>query len=143
MKTIGLDIGDTWVGVALSDSLGITCKPLDTIHLNELPTFLKKIVPLESVNTVVIGNPITLKGTNSDQTAKTIAIKEQLALEIPHVDKLAIQYVLWDERFSSKRAQAIQKNAHSKEQKRKEHAIAAAFILQGYLDHKAFSPSLH
>lgn len=142
MKSLGLDIGDTWIGIALSDSMGITCKPHSTITLENLPSFIEQIVPQENITTIVMGNPITLKGTHSAQTKKVIALKELYASRYSSIGNNTINWVLWDERLSSKRAQAVQKKGDfSKEAKRKEHAIAAAFILQNYLDNQAFQTS--
>lgn len=142
MKILGLDVGDKWVGVALSDGLGISCKPFETISHDKLSTYLRRIIPQENITTVVIGNPITMQGKESAQTKKVILLKEALASELSQVNGQTILWELWDERLSSKRAQALQKKGdYSKEAKRKEHAIAAAFILQGYLDNKAFQSS--
>ncbi len=134
MKTIGLDIGDVWVGIAISDALGITCRPHSTVQLEELYTKLSELLTQEQVNTIVVGYPLTMKGELSEQTKKVIAQKEALEQKFA-----GACFALWDERLSSKRAKQTQgKDARTKEGKLQEHAIAASFILQSYLDAKAF-----
>jgi putative Holliday junction resolvase len=126
-KILSLDIGDQWVGVAISDKLGLLAKPYDTIILSELENFLKKIIEKEKINIIVIGYPKTMKGTKSEQTKKIIKEKEKLEKIFNQVT-----FILWDERLSSKRAQQL-KQAKTKEEKLKSHSIAAAFILDSYL----------
>lgn len=135
MKFLALDLGDQWVGSALSDALGLLAKPYKTIKAHELETFLAHIFTQESIETVVLGYPKTMKGTESEQTKKTIAIKEQLEKKFP-----TKQFILWDERLSSKRAGSLKK-AVTKEEKIKSHSIAAAFILESYLSHLNFLKS--
>ena len=77
--------------------------------------------------------PKTFKGAESEQTKKIVSIKEKLEKNFTKIN-----WVLWDERLSSKRAQQMQINQKDlKEKKHKEHSIAAAFILQSYLDYTA------
>ncbi len=138
MKVLGLDIGDVWVGSAISDSLKITCKPLKTVRSENLLAFLQDILQREEITTVVIGYPKTLRGTISEQTKKVISLKEKLETTLSTINGKTISWVLWDERLSSKRAQALHsKKKPSKEEKLMEHSRAAAFILQSYLDHQA------
>ena len=138
MKSIGLDLGDVWIGVAISDGLNITCRPIDTLKITDqekwdesLVSYLKKLFSDEIVGTVVIGYPKTMSGNESEQTKKIVAQKEYL--EKIFSDK---NFVLWDERLSSKRADNL---GGDKSQKITGHARAAAFILQSYLDRKQFS----
>lgn len=139
MKILALDLGDKWVGSAISDPLGITCKPLKTVQLNELRPFLKETLGVQPISTVVVGYPKTFSGTESDQTKKIVKLKEELELEFATVNFTAIKWILWDERLSSKRALEIQSGKYDPESKRQNHSLAAAFILQSYLDHLAFS----
>lgn len=133
MKILALDLGDKWVGTAISDPLKISCKPHETVTLEDLYPFLEKLLADQPIDTVVVGYPTTLSGgTESDQTRKVVALKDELAARFP--DK---KWVLWDERLSSKRADTL-KRATNKEEKVKSHSVAAAFILQGYLDYLAF-----
>jgi len=133
MKTIALDIGDVWTGSAIADSLGISCKPLKTVATKELYSFLDELFKTEPISRAVVGNPTTLKGTESAQTKKVHLVKDELEKTYP-----SVEWVLWDERLTSKRAASLQ---HSKNQAGKnkllEHSIAAAFILQNYLDSRA------
>jgi putative Holliday junction resolvase len=132
MKILALDIGDRWTGVAISDPLGILPRPYDTSKTVELNTFLEKTIEKERISTIVVGLPTTLRGTESDQTKKIIAMTNDLKEKFP-----AIQWVLWDERFTSKQAAGI-KPTKTKADKLHSHAIAAALILSTYLDYRRF-----
>lgn len=139
VKILALDIGDVWVGVAISDAIQMTCRPLTTLKLPELEKYLEKITSEESLEAIVIGYPITMSGTQSEQTKKVIAKKEELEKFFESKGK-QVKFVLWDERLSSKRAWELKGRApKTKEEKLKEHSIAASYILQNYLDFKALS----
>lgn len=136
MTILGLDLGDVWTGTALSDPLGITATPYQTIRTTELVDFLKQTIEKEKPERIVVGYPRTLKGTESEQTKKIVAHKELLEKQFPEV-----QWVLWDERLSSKQAASLKKS--KREDKTVIHSKAAAFILMGYLDHLAFQKGIH
>ncbi len=127
MKVIALDLGDVWVGTAMSDSLKMIAKPYKTIKLPELFEFLTKTVTTEKIDTIVVGYPKTMKGTESAQTKKVLEQKEQIEQTFPN-----IKIILWDERLSSKTARSIQ-GKKARTQATNEHSIAAAVILQTYL----------
>lgn len=127
MKLLALDIGDVWTGTATTDALGMFAKPYKTLETSELVTGLQDIFSKEKIQKVVIGYPRTMRGTVSEQTKKVEEAKVLLEKEFP--DKV---FILWDERLSSKRADLL-KRAQTKEDKIKSHSIAAAFILENYL----------
>ncbi|HBS48074.1 TPA: Holliday junction resolvase RuvX [Candidatus Dependentiae bacterium] len=139
MKTLALDIGDKWVGSALSDAIGLTCKPYKTVSIEMLNKFLEEALKTEPISTVVVGYPKTLKGNESDQTKKTVQVKEKLETIFAQINGREIKWVLWDERLSSKRAGSIEGRKKGVDDKLKEHSIAAAFILQTFLDFKSLS----
>lgn len=139
MKILALDLGDKWVGTAISDPLGITCKPLQTVELDLLKQFLPKALREHNISTVVVGYPKTFSGTESDQTRKIVKLKEELEQEFSSGDFAGITWILWDERLSSKRALEKQSGKYDSESKRQNHSLAAAFILQSYLDYLAFN----
>ncbi len=134
-KLLALDLGDVWIGTALSDPLGMFARPHKTIGAAQLTDFLQQIIAQEQIQTIIVGLPTTLGGTQSEQTKKVGATAQQLEQKFP-----AITFVLWDERLTSKRAEAL-KRPRSKEEKQQAHSVAAAFILQSYLDHQAFKRS--
>lgn len=135
MKFLALDLGDQWVGSALSDSLGLLSKPFKTVKAKELESFLTDIFSKEEITTVILGYPKTMKGTESEQTKKIIQTKTLLEERFPEKT-----WILWDERLTSKRADSL-KRATSKEEKIQSHSIAAAFILESYLSHLNFLKS--
>lgn len=129
MKIIALDIGDVWTGTAISDSLGMFARPYQTVETKQLQTLLTALFAQESISTVVVGHPTTLRGTKSEQTKKIEASMEELKKIFP-----SVTWVLWDERLTSKQADKL-KSPKSKDEKIQAHSVAAAFILSGYLDY--------
>lgn len=127
-KILALDPGDQWTGTALSDALCFTAKPFETVPTQQLETFITKIILNHSIKQVIVGYPLTLRGTHSEQTKKAIALKESLEKKFP-----TLNWRLWDERLTSKKADIL-KHAKTKEEKLQAHSVAAAFILQSYLD---------
>lgn len=133
MKIVALDLGDQWVGVAMTDISRILARPHTTIALAELEPFLIKLLDDERISTIVVGYPQTLKGTESEQTRKIVAQKEVLEKKFT-----TVEWALWDERLSSKQAQTVGK----KGDKHHIHAKAAAVILDSYLAHLRFKSEM-
>ena len=129
MKVLALDLGDIWTGTALSDALKILAKPYKTFKTIDLLTTLSELVHQEPVDTILIGYPRTMKGTESLQTKKVLEQKEMIARLLPH-----LKIILWDERLSSKTARMIQGKKSRTDTAQHEHSIAAAVILQTYLE---------
>src|SRR3990167_7335086 len=98
-KMLGLDLGDKWTGVAISDALGITARPLTTVATYDLAFYLTTAIQEEGIATIVVGDPKTLKGTESDQTKKVHAMVDELKKQFPDIN-----WVWWDERNTSKQA---------------------------------------
>ena len=132
MKILGLDIGDRWTGIAISDAIGLLARPLKTVAARDLEDELTKLLVAESISTVVVGYPKTLRGTESDQTRKVKAHAAELKIAFPDVT-----WVLWDERLTSQQASKIKK-INTKEDKFNSHAVAASILLSSYLDSKRF-----
>lgn len=129
-KIAALDLGDRWIGVALSDPLRILARPFKTIERSQLTSFLHECIDQESIRTIVVGYPITLRGRESQQTKQVVADVDMLKNEFP-----TIEWVLWDERLTSKQAAQLSKK---KQDKQTEHAMAAALILQTYLTSRSY-----
>ncbi len=127
MKLLALDLGDAWTGIAVTDAAGILARPLTTVKTPDLEPFLTKTFSEEQVSKIIIGHPITMKGGESAQTKKIIVYKDKLEKTFPEKE-----FILWDERLSSQRAEALG-SKRNREEKQKSHARAAAFILDSYL----------
>jgi len=152
MRTLGLDIGDKKTGVAISDPEGILATPLTVIERRsqeDVITEVIKLVERYQVECVVVGLPYSLNGHLTQQSKKVEAFIEKLQDVIAvsqspecsegeakqsHLTGVNIQ--VWDERLSTVIAEKLMAEAGTRKDKRKQHqdALAAAIILQGFLD---------
>jgi len=127
MKALALDLGDVWTGTAMSDPLKIIATPYKTVKTENLYPFLQDLIGKGNIDTIVVGYPRTMRGTESLQTKKVVAQKEIIEKMFPDQ-----KCILWDERLSSKQAKIIQRQ-NSKQDSTQEHSVAAAIILGTYL----------
>lgn len=133
MKILGLDYGETRIGVAVSDAMGMLANPLDTISERDRTLQLEKVAAVaraHGVEKIVVGHPKRMDGTLGHRAQYT----EEFARDLSHM--LCIPYVMWDERLSSTEAHRILESGgvSGKKRKTKVDKIAAVIILQGYLD---------
>lgn len=134
-KKMGLDVGDKTIGVALSDIMGITAQPLKTIRRKGYEKDfqeLMQIIESNSVDEIIAGLPKNMNGTLGPQGEKVIKFIEKLQ----NVIDIKVEY--WDERLTTVAAQKALIEADMSREKRKKvvDMVAAALILQGYLDMK-------
>ena len=130
---LGLDVGDTRIGVALSDALGIAAHPLCTLTRKNRKVDLiaiSDLVSIHKVERVVIGLPISLDGSIGVQAQKI----EKFAQRLAHVIKIPIEFQ--DERFTTAEAEDILRelNKDTKAQKELTDEVAAVIILRDYLN---------
>jgi len=141
MRIVGLDVGERRIGVAVADERARVALPVAVIERRELPADLDAIARLvqeQGAEAVVIGLPISLNGSLGPQAQAVEAFGRKLSARLP----LPIEY--WDERLSTVEAQRRLASAGHRGPKAKARrdALAAAIILQGYLDRQAqASPS--
>ena len=133
MRCLGLDIGDRWIGVALSDPDGILATPLTIIERTDDGQALAAITDIinkEQVGQVVVGMPLSLDGSLSRQAEKVKAFAQKLAEQI----EILLEYR--DERLTTVMAQRLKRASGGKKGRGKTRydAEAAAVILQGFLD---------
>ena len=132
-RVIGIDMGTVRVGVAASDPGGRIASPLTTVAAGkDLAVRLATLVRSEGSETVVVGLP---KGMSGRDTQSTQAARK-LAREL---EEQGLDVRLWDERLSSAEAERVLLQAgRRREQRRGERdRVAAALILQGWLDANA------
>jgi putative Holliday junction resolvase len=136
MRLIGLDYGTKTVGVALSDALGLTAQPIETItrkSSNKLRQTLARIEALineNQVEKIVLGNPKNMNNTEGDRVAETLQFKEQLER------RTGLPVVLWDERLTTAESERILMASGVRRENRKSviDQMAASIILQSYMD---------
>ena len=139
MKIIALDVGDKTIGIALSDDLLITAQGLTTIGRVGIRKDAGRIMDLireYGCDTVVIGLPKNLNGTNSIQTDKVYEFKTMLENKMRSAGMQEIPLIFQDERFTTLIAERVLIEADVSRKKRKDviDKQAAVLILQGYLD---------
>ena len=130
---LGLDVGDTRVGVALSDALGVAAHPLCTLTRKNRKVDLIAISDLASIHKVervVIGLPISLDGSIGAQAKKV----QKFAQRLEHVIDIPIEFQ--DERFTTAEAEDILRELNKDTNARKEliDEVAAVIILNDYLN---------
>ena len=132
---LGLDVGDTRIGVALSDALGIAAHPLCTLTRKNRQVDLiaiSDLVSIHKVECIVIGLPISLDGSIGTQAEKV----QKFAERLKHVIDIPIEFQ--DERFTTAEAEEILRelNKDTKAQKELIDEVAAVIILKDYLNSK-------
>tara|TARA_B100001964_G_scaffold232169_1_gene287650 strand:+ start:392 stop:805 length:414 start_codon:yes stop_codon:yes gene_type:complete len=131
-RILGIDYGDSRIGLAMSDRLKIIASPFKTIrnegNENCLQVF-QSLIKEKDVETIVVGLPVGLKG---QETAQTKKVREFVSL----LYALNLPIRLEDERLSSVSAEKsmIQQNIKTGHNKGLIDQRAAAIILQQFLD---------
>lgn len=137
MRIMGLDFGSKTVGVALSDPTGLIATGLEIVRreredkLRQTLARIEAIIVEYGVEKIVLGYPKNMNDTEGERVQKTLAFKEMLER------RTALEVELWDERLTTVEADAVMMEVGIRREDRKKYVdkIAAAFILQGYLDY--------
>ena len=139
MRKIGLDVGDKTVGIAVSDPLGYTAQGITTLERVGIRKDTGKILDMikeYQCDTVVIGLPKKLDGSDSIQTEKVYEFRTMLENKLRSSGMKDVKIVWQDERFSTVMAEKVLIEADVSRAKRKQviDKQAAVIILQSYLD---------
>lgn len=146
-RWMALDVGSVRIGVALSDASGFLASPYTTLRVSRDETHtweaLRQLIRETDADSLVVGLPISLDGEIHAQGARVQAFVERLK---QHID---IPVTFWDERLSTVEAQRLRveyeqearggrsragKSGRRKRKQQEIDALAAAVILQEYLD---------
>jgi putative Holliday junction resolvase len=161
MRSLGLDIGDKRTGVAISDPQGILATPLTVLASKDEDAVIDeifKLVEQYKAERIVVGLPRRLNGEIGKQASKVTAFVDKLSWRAKRSNLNQLDVQLWDERLSTKAAERLKTGTSSKRSelrtrakrgarnhslsvKAKVDAIAAAIILQGFLDSHQLSNS--
>lgn len=135
MRKLGIDYGDSRVGIAISDSLGITAQGLETIHHNGNDKIvLKRLEELFNeyeIDTIVIGMPINMDGTKTDRVEVTQNFIHKLKCKF---GKIPIAEI--DERLTTVAAHKTMNflDVNKKKKKNIVDTISAVYILEIYMN---------
>ena len=132
---MGLDLGKKTIGVAIGDPAGLIAQPLTTIRrstLNADIEALLSIIEEHGVGSIVVGLPVNMDGTMGARGRGAIKFADLLKTRT-HAEVLT-----WDERLSTVAVTRVLLDGDVSRGKRKQvvDKMAAAYILQGWLDSK-------
>jgi putative pre-16S rRNA nuclease len=135
-RILGVDTGERRVGLALSDATHLLASPLQVLSrehgLAPVLDALTEIVRRECVTRLVVGLPLNADGSAGRQAKRA----QDFARVAERV--CGVPVTLWDERLSTREAEQIVRSQGGSMRRRKDvDAVAAAVILQDYLDHGA------
>jgi putative Holliday junction resolvase len=133
MRILAIDHGSKRIGIAVSDELKMIAQPLEFILAAPFPAFLARLNELineKEVELIIIGMPRNMDGSYGPAAQKVEEFVEALK------DLVSVPVKLWDERLTSAQANRvlIQGNVRRDKRKEKVDAMAAAILLQSYLD---------
>ncbi|MFN8556214.1 MAG: Holliday junction resolvase RuvX [Dehalococcoidia bacterium] len=138
MRTLGLDVGERRIGVAISDPDGRLAVPLRVIERHGAgdAAAIAMLAEREEAGRIVVGLPLSLDGAAGAQARHS----EAFAAELKAVTTADV--VFYDERFSSAEADVHLRAAglNTRDARRHRDAVAASIILQAYLDSLRFPP---
>lgn len=141
-RILGIDYGDARTGISITDALNITAQGLETIYNNGSDkVILKKLDEIFSnyeVDTIVIGRPINMNGTESDRTEITDKFIHKLKCKY---NMLKIETI--DERLTTVAAHKTMNLLDVNKYKKKNivDTISAVYILETYLNKLNFNKS--
>jgi putative Holliday junction resolvase len=132
MRALAIDFGSKNIGIAVSDALGITVRPVETIRRSSLSKDIERLKFLLEdleVECVVVGLPLRMDGTMGDAAVNTLRFIERLRAEMD------VPIVTQDERLTSYEAEQLMMERGLNRAQRRQHSdeMAATIILQDYL----------
>lgn len=142
---MALDVGDRRVGVAVSDPLGLTVRPLCTVSASggAAVAEVARLIREQAASIVVLGLPYELDDQAGPQARKVHDFHRKLRRALEKEPELAaVRTVTWDERFTSLEAEELLRGSKLKNRDRRAAVdrVAAALILESYLAQHPFEP---
>lgn len=131
MRLLGLDVGEARIGVAVSDALGKTAQPLETVERDErVQERLAALAVEVGAERLVVGLPLLMDGSEGAQVRLVRDFAEGLAAGLG----LPLEYV--DERLTTKEAEGVLVLGGVKRGRKRQASdrLAAALILRAYMD---------
>ena len=132
MRVLAIDLGSKRIGTAVSDALGLSARPVETIRRSSTERDIARLQALAAeldAEAVVVGLPLRMDGTVGDAAAKTLRFVERLKAA------LAVDVFTQDERLTSYEAEQMMiERGFSREARRaRSDEFAALLILEDFL----------
>lgn len=133
MRILALDHGAKRIGVAVSDELKLIAQPLEFVPAEPFDRFLDRLQQLvqdQEVELILVGMPRNMNGSYGAAALKVEEFVDALKMAVP------VDIKTWDERLTSAQANRILIEGNVRRNKRKQSVdkMAAAILLQSYLD---------
>jgi putative Holliday junction resolvase len=134
MRKLGIDYGDSRVGLAITDELGITAQGLETVHHNNNDKIvlkrLEELMQIYEIDTFVIGMPFNMNGTKTERADVTEKFIHKLKCKFNKVKIVTI-----DERLTTVAAHKTMNFLNINKHKKREivDTISAVYILEMYI----------
>ena len=135
MRMLGIDYGDSRVGFAITDAIGITAQGLETIHHKGNDKIilrrLDEIMQQYEIDTIVVGKPLNMNGTATERVEVTNKFIHKLKCKY---NKLKIDTM--DERLTTVEAHRTMNDLNINPRKKKNlvDTISAVYILEMYMN---------
>lgn len=134
-RILAIDYGFKRCGIAVTDESRIIATPLDTIEKHKLLEFLEKYISTNTVDIIVMGLPVDMKGKESEVEPEIRGFLKKLGKQFP-----TIPIERYDERFTSRMAfQSLIDAGATKSQRREKgniDKVSAAIILQSFMQYR-------
>lgn len=129
-RLLGIDFGEKRIGISLCDLTWSIASPFKTLSPKELIQQIAKIVNLENIAAIIIGWPLNMDGSKSQQCEKI----EKFVLQMKSF--VEIPFFAWDERLSTMAVHRTMLDADLSRKRQKEvvDKMASAYMLQGFID---------
>ena len=144
MRVMAIDYGTKAIGLAVSDELRLTVRPLTTVRRGkksyaQVVAEICALIAEHEIATLAIGLPLNMDGTRSEMTARVESFVNDLRAQ------LTIPIEMVDERLTSYEAEQILRamGVGERERRARSDEYAAVLILQDYLDAQARQPQPH
>ncbi|TVR38576.1 MAG: Holliday junction resolvase RuvX [Cryomorphaceae bacterium] len=132
-RIVAIDYGRKRTGIAATDDLQLIASGVTTVSSHDLLVWLGKYFEQHKVDTLVVGDPVDLRGNPAEVSPQVNAFVRSFERRFPHVKVVRV-----DERFTSKMASQSMLQSGLKKKDRQNKAlideISATLILQSYLE---------
>jgi len=131
MRLLGIDYGEKYIGIAVTDELSIAAHPLTTVICDKTEfDRIKELIKKHEVNKIIIGLPKNMDGSSGKSVDRVLVFADELKKVMCDVP---IEFI--DERLTTREAEErlIGLGVSRKKKKSKINQLSACIILESYM----------